>query len=125
MREQPIGSPVERALQGAATRTAAAYRVLMEHRQECLGCVGDTTCPVGLELRQAWDTARGRPSEVPAQSPAASTSMTIHVYTVDRYGTITNDRGIRTVRVAEDAPRDPHDIHYPQCRCADCSGVTE
>lgn len=46
--------------------------------------------------------------------------MTLRVYTVDRYGTITRDRGSITM-VYGNQPLPPvMDTRYPPCRCPCC-----
>ncbi|SED83628.1 hypothetical protein SAMN04490357_6006 [Streptomyces misionensis] len=43
--------------------------------------------------------------------------MTMRVYTVDRDGTITQDRGTVTVAISEKKPPLPTSDSYPPCRC--------
>jgi hypothetical protein len=46
--------------------------------------------------------------------------MTIRVYTVDRYGTVTSDRGTVVVPHDPDARPDPLGTRYPPCACPRC-----
>ncbi|WP_153812824.1 hypothetical protein [Streptomyces sp. SUK 48] len=46
--------------------------------------------------------------------------MTMRVYTVDRYGTITQDRGTVTVAVDGKLPPLPQPDSYPACQCPLC-----
>lgn len=43
--------------------------------------------------------------------------MTVHVFTVDRYGRVTRDLGIRTVSVEPDSPPEPLPLKFPACAC--------
>ncbi|WDO09979.1 hypothetical protein ME763_32335 [Streptomyces murinus] len=43
--------------------------------------------------------------------------MTMRVYTVDRYGTVTQDRGTITVAVDGKLPPLPQPDSYPPCQC--------
>ncbi|MDX3384370.1 hypothetical protein PV682_23305 [Streptomyces niveiscabiei] len=43
--------------------------------------------------------------------------MTVHVFTVDRYGRVTRDLGIRSVSVEPDAPPEPLPLKFPACAC--------
>ncbi|MFI2432002.1 hypothetical protein [Streptomyces sp. NPDC018693] len=51
----------------------------------------------------------------PARTPGSG--MTIRVYTVDRYGTVTTDRGTRTVPCEADAFPELMNTQYPPCAC--------
>ncbi|MFH8337718.1 hypothetical protein [Streptomyces sp. AM6-12] len=46
--------------------------------------------------------------------------MTMRVYTVDRSGTITQDRGTVTVAVDGKQPPLPQSDSYPACQCPLC-----
>jgi hypothetical protein len=43
--------------------------------------------------------------------------MTVHVFTVDPYGRVTRDLGIRNVSVEPDAPPEPLPLKFPACAC--------
>ncbi|GAV42840.1 hypothetical protein Saa2_05784 [Streptomyces acidiscabies] len=43
--------------------------------------------------------------------------MTVHVFTVDRYGRVTRDLGIRNVSVEPDTPPEPLPLKFPACAC--------
>ena len=43
--------------------------------------------------------------------------MTMRVYTVNRYGSITQDRGTVTVAVSSKLPPLPQPDSYPACQC--------
>lgn len=48
------------------------------------------------------------------------TGMTIRVYTVDRYGNVINDRGVRTVPGEEKPLPTVQDTAFSSCRCPKC-----
>lgn len=48
---------------------------------------------------------------------ARGSEMTMRVYTVNRYGTITQDRGTVTVAFGEQPPPLPLADSYPPCQC--------
>ncbi|WP_159031218.1 DUF6415 family natural product biosynthesis protein [Streptomyces acidiscabies] len=55
------------------------------------------------------------PLEAEARPPKPR--MTVHVFTVDRYGRVTRDLGIRTVSVEPDVPPEPLPLRFPACAC--------
>ncbi|MEV7755619.1 hypothetical protein [Streptomyces griseofuscus] len=54
-----------------------------------------------------------------AQTPTTARGgrMTMRVYTVDRYGTVTQDRGTFTVTTNGKLPPLPQPDSYPACQC--------
>lgn len=46
--------------------------------------------------------------------------ITIRVYTVDRYGTVTTDTGAQLVPPATGPLPTGMDTYYPPCQCQDC-----
>ncbi|WP_338683280.1 DUF6415 family natural product biosynthesis protein [Streptomyces acidiscabies] len=55
------------------------------------------------------------PLEAEARPPKPR--MTVHVFTVDRYGRVTRDLGIRNVSVEPDTPPEPLPLKFPACAC--------
>ncbi|POX47712.1 hypothetical protein C3489_28950 [Streptomyces sp. Ru71] len=56
----------------------------------------------------------------PSQDCSPGSKMTIRVYTVDRYGTVTQDRGKVSVLPAQEPP--PATSAFPPCACPRCRG---
>ncbi|CAL9290743.1 hypothetical protein [Streptomyces sp. SudanB182_2057] len=51
------------------------------------------------------------------QLSARGSGMTMHVYTVDRYGTVVQDRGTVTVVIGDGPPPLTLNTAFPPCAC--------